>query len=101
MNNTGHAVPAAIYPFPDTGTYEMKRGERHDLVLILQIMLECLRLYYDDFGDMCLSGTYDLATEKAVKEYQRINGLSPSGICGVETWNRMCEEYNAAVSESQ
>jgi hypothetical protein len=58
--------PEGIKPFPDTGSFEMKRGDRHNLVMILQIMLDVLKLYYDDFGSVGVCGVFDEATEEAV-----------------------------------
>ena len=89
--------PGAIKPFPDTGSYEMARGERDNLVMILQIMLDVLKLYYDDFGATAPCGVFDGATEEAVKVFQTLGGLPATGRVDVETWNRLAEEYNAAV----
>ena len=93
--------PEGIKPFPDTGCFEMKRGDRHNLVMILQIMLDVLKLYYDDFGSVGIGGVYDQATEDAVKEYQRICGLEETGHVDCTTWNRLAEEFNAAIYENQ
>ena len=93
--------PSGIKPFPDTGNYEMRSGERHDLVMILQIMLCELKLYYDDFGAVGLCGVYDSATEEAVRTYQRICGMPETGCVDVPTWNRLAEEFNAAIYENQ
>ena len=93
--------PEGIKPFPDTGSFEMKRGDRHNLVMILQIMLDVLKLYYDDFGSVGIGGVYDEATEEAVKEYQRICGLEATGCVDCTTWNRLAEEFNAAIYENQ
>ena len=35
------------------------------------------------------SGTYDKATEKAVKDFQRDEGLTSDGITGTKTWERL------------
>ena len=93
--------PGGIRPFPDTGSFEMKRGDRHNLVMILQIMLDVLKLYYDDFGSVGICGVYDEATEEAVKVYQRISGLEETGLVDCTTWNRLAEEFNAAIYENQ
>ncbi len=93
--------PSGIMPFPDTGSFEMKIGDRHYLVMILQIMLDVLKLYYDDFGSVGVDGVYDEATEAAVKTYQKICGLDPTGCVDCATWNRLAEEFNAAIYENQ
>ena len=93
--------PEGIKPFPDTGSFEMKRGDRHNLVMILQIMLDVLKLYYDDFGSVGVCGVYDEATEEAVRVYQEISGMPVTGCVDCVTWNRLAEEFNAAIYENQ
>ena len=95
--DTERIRPEAIRPFPDTGDFEMKRGDRHNLVTILQIMLDALKLYYDDFGPVGAIGFFDEATEEAVQTYQRICGISETGRVDCVTWNRLAEEFNAAI----
>ena len=99
--DTNREIPSGIRPFPDTGSFEMRRGDRHNLVMILQIMLDVLKLYYDDFGSVGVCGVYDEATEEAVKEYQRISGMPVTGCVDCATWNRLAEEFNAAIYENQ
>ena len=101
MERREREVPIGIKPFPDTGSFEIRSGERHDLVMVLQIMLDLLKLYYDDFGAVGICGVYDGATEKAVKTYQRMAGIPETGCVDVVTWNRLAEEFNAAVYENQ
>ena len=93
--------PMGIYPFPDIEDYEIRRGEQYGLVAIIQIMLDVLRLYYDTFGAVTLGGYYDAATENAIKEFQRINGIPETGRVDALTWNRLAEEYNLALYENQ
>lgn len=90
-----------IEPFPDIEGYEVKMGEEYALVAIIQIMLDVLRLYYDTYGAVAIGGIYDSATENAIKEFQRINGLAATGRVDALTWNRLAEEYNAALYENQ
>ncbi|MBR6917086.1 MAG: peptidoglycan-binding protein [Clostridia bacterium] len=93
--------PVGIKPFPDTGDFEMKEGDRHNLVMILQIMLDVLKLYYDDFGAASVCGVYDEATRDAVISYQKIAGIPATGVVDCATWNRLAEEFNAALYENQ
>lgn len=98
---SGDVKPMGIYPFPHIDGYEVRRGEEYALVAIIQIMLDVLKLYYDTFGAVPLSGSYDPVTENAVKEFQRINGLEPTGTVDGKTWERLAEEYNSALYENQ
>lgn len=90
-----------IYPFPVTVGYRVRRGERHGLVMIIQVMLEVLTIYYDSFTMAGISGIYDLATENAVRSFQKINSLGESGEVDLETWDRLAEEFNSVVKENQ
>lgn len=100
-NNEMNNRPLPIAVFPDTDGYEVKNGERHSLVSIIQIMLDVLRLYYDAFGNLPISGVFDLSTEGAVKEFQRANRLPVTGVVDRATWDALASEYNSALSENQ
>ena len=93
--------PTGIIPFPYKAGYEMAPGDRCDLVSMLQMMLCELKIYYDVFGDVVSSGVYDVATESAISAYQSACGMETTGRVDVVTWNRLAEEYNAAVCEDQ
>ena len=73
--------------------------ERSDLVMILQLILNELRIRYDGFGPIPLSGIYDELTEAAVREFQRINLLPTDGITDTRTWNRMARQYNDVLTD--
>ncbi|MBQ1976109.1 MAG: peptidoglycan-binding protein [Clostridia bacterium] len=73
--------------------------ERSDLVMILQLILNELRVRYDGFGPIPLSGIYDEMTEEAVREFQRINLLPTDGITDARTWNRMARQYNDVLTD--
>jgi peptidoglycan hydrolase-like protein with peptidoglycan-binding domain len=87
--------PAAICPFPDVSGYAVKRGEHSDLVAMIQLILENLAPIYD-FGAIPLSGVMDGATEAAVRRFQEVGGMEPTGEVDLDTWNRMAEEYDLA-----
>ncbi len=91
----------SISPFPNTEGYCVSRGERHTLVMIIQIMLDELSLYYDETGPLAVSGVFDLRTENAVKAFQRAGGEDENGVVDRETWNRLAAEYNIAVKDNQ
>ncbi|MBQ7715568.1 MAG: peptidoglycan-binding protein [Clostridia bacterium] len=98
--NADRERPVGIRPFPDTGDFTVRCGEHHCLVTVIQIMLDELKIYYDDFGAVTGEGYYDSATERAVKAFQRASGIPETGCVDVSTWNRLAEEYNAAIYEN-
>ncbi len=44
-----------------------------------------------------VNGVFDLSTENAVREFQRIFGLTPDGIVGPATWYEITSVYNAVL----
>lgn len=98
LRNTGDT--AAIRPYPKYNGYELAEGERSELVFITQLMLNSVNLYYD-LPRVAVNGLFDTQTRDAVAEFQRINMLSESGIIDRETWDRLAEDYNETVNDSQ
>lgn len=92
------ALPSALLPFysPDL---RLGVGDGGGLVRMIQLLLDELRVYYDSFGEVPLSGVFDDATASAVRAFQKANLLSETGIVDAVTWNRLAEEYNGAVRE--
>ncbi len=84
-----------LYLFPQKPSgYEVALGDTQTLVRIIQILLLELRLTYDIFENIVESGTYDSATEDAIKDFQRINGLPITGRVDERTYNRIVREYS-------
>lgn len=61
----------------------IRKGNKGAVVKEMQQMLD--RLGYS-LGICGVDGDFGVATEKAVKEFQRDHGLSQDGICGPKTW---------------
>ncbi len=84
-----------LYFFPQAPVgYEVSSGDTLTLVRIIQLLLLELRATYDIFEDIVESGTYDAATEEAIRNFQRINGLMPTGRVDELTWNKIVKEYS-------
>ncbi len=93
-----NSVPDSITPFYNPNM-RILPGERSHLVMILQIMLDALRVLYDDYGEIPITGVYDRATEEAIRHFQRANILGATGETDAVTWNRLAAEYNYAVRD--
>ena len=75
-------------PACSTGGYPLiKRGSLSNYVLIAQDDLNTL-----GFRTNGLDGIFGLATQNAVREYQRTRGLAVDGIVGCNTWRSLQEE---------
>lgn len=89
-----------IIPYPIRPGYVLTRGERSELVSILQLMLGALSINYD-IPHVALSGEYDDITSDSVKLFQKLNLLDESGDVDGVTWDRLAEEYNRTVNDNQ
>ena len=75
-------------PACSTGGFpQLKRGSLSNYVLIAQDDLNTLG--YRTNG---LDGIFGVATQNAVREYQRTRGLAADGIVGCNTWRSLQEE---------
>lgn len=88
-----------IHPFPNKVGYQVEIGERSNLVCIIKIMLNELKLFYDCYAYLPLNHKFDQAMAEAVREFQRVVGLECTGIVDKRTWNKLAEEYDLAVKE--
>lgn len=88
---------AAIKPFErQLQNNEIKMGEISDLVTIIQLMLKTLTEY--EYGEVVADGFYGDVTENAIIDFQRRNGLEPTGVVDKITWNALARAYNKYVS---
>lgn len=77
MIMAGIAPGPSVIPADDgTGRPTLSRGASGDAVLKLQLLLKIAQ-----------TGTFDGATEAAVRVFQRTNELVPDGIVGPKTWS--------------
>lgn len=83
-----------IYPYPTRDGFKVQIGERSDLVLIIQLLLNELRLNYSCYGYIPPNGRFNLTTAAAVREFQKVNGIETNGIVDRPTWNRIAEQFN-------
>jgi putative chitinase len=72
------AIDAAA---PDDARPVLHRGENGDAVASLQNRLRTLGF------DLAIDGNFGAATELAVKQFQRQQGLEADGIVGPQTWD--------------
>ncbi len=72
-------------------------GDNCDTVLILQVMLNTIRIEYDCIPEQRTDGVFDTDTEEAIRSFQRINFLEPTGRVDKKTWDRLADSYNKYV----
>ena len=81
--------------FPENPpNYEAAIGEVSSFVAIIQLILRELSIIYDNFPDIEISGSFDPTTESAIKEFQRLSDLEPTGRVDLVTWNRLVRDFS-------
>lgn len=77
---------------------EFKQGDRGFVVTAVQWMLRELESKFGFLLPIQVTGTYDEITTEAVRNFQKQNGLQPSGILNRLTWNEITDQYNILFS---
>lgn len=97
VDYSGTAPEPAPAPEPEpVKRPTIRKGNKNQYVKELQTDLD--RLGYN-LGICGIDGDFGTATEKAVKEFQRDNGLSVDGICGPKTWAALIEAVDKLKPE--
>lgn len=84
---------------PPTESYPgepLRLGDVNSYVEILQGHLNRISNNYPAIPKIYpVNGVFDISTENAVREFQRIFNLSPDGVVGPATWYQVISVYNA------
>ena len=65
----------------------------------MQYYLSFISFFFDNIDFIPLTGVYDEQTENAVRAFQQTYGLTPDGIVGRATFNKLTEVYNSIVAD--
>ncbi|MBE6637041.1 MAG: spore cortex-lytic protein [Ruminococcaceae bacterium] len=93
LNSEGLTYGEISRVFPET----LGPGAEGDAVRVIQYMLNYVAQYEDTLEPFPLSGSYDKATEAAVRGFQRTYGLPDTGIVNDKTYARLFDVYNALI----
>lgn len=75
-----------------------RRGDRGLNVRIIQYYMNFIGQFVDSIPTgLALDGVFGAQTEKSVLAFQRYYGLTPDGIVGRATWNRMLDAYDSIL----
>lgn len=84
--------PRAIHPFyRPLASDSAQKGERFDLVWLVQLMLSETQAYAEPLE---LNGLLDEATEEALIDFQERNRIPPSGRIDRTTWDALAAAYD-------
>ena len=82
-----------VFPRVPDG-YSVSLGDEFFLVSVIQFLLNELRIIYDSFIPLLVSGVYDEATAENIRDFQRKNLIADSGRVDKETWDALARAYN-------
>lgn len=90
--------PTPISPFSENlKNGKLTIGDRSDLVIIVNTMISCLGICYDEFENIHITDLYDENTANAVSCFQHTAGLPETGELDKSTWNALAKMYNKYV----
>ncbi len=76
----------------------LKPGSFGSPVRLIQYYLSVIGYFNESFNIVPITGVYDTVTENAVRAFQEFYGLTPDGIIGPITWNKLKEVYINTIS---
>ena len=74
---------------------ELKLGDTIRGVNILQYFLSVISLFNSQISQLEINGTFDQATENAVRSFQNFYGLPVNGVVDRATWDSIYDEFIA------
>ena len=75
--------------------YLIKNSSKGRNVIYIQNALNAIGGRIPGFTTIRVDGAFGNGTESAVRLFQTYYGLTPDGIVGEQTWNKLTQEYNA------
>ena len=90
-------APPPISTLPPYPGVLIRRGSTGANVRIIQEYLNVIRTMYPNIPQLAVDGNFGPLTEAAVIAFQRQFLLTPDGIVGPITWNRIMEQYAIAI----
>lgn len=88
VENTPITDITSLYP-----GYPLRRGDSGDAVTIIQRELNTISRSYPAIPRVDVDGIFGESTERAVRKFQEIFNLTPDGIVGIGTWNKLVMLY--------
>ncbi|MBR5616322.1 MAG: peptidoglycan-binding protein [Clostridia bacterium] len=89
-----------FYLFPDgPNNFAVYPDDENFLVMVVQYILNELRVAYDDIPQNSLSGVYDAQTRQGVLTFQRHLGLPQNDRVDRATWNALVREHDRLLNE--
>lgn len=88
VENTPISDIQTLYP-----GYPLRRGDSGDAVTVIQRELNTIARSYPAIPRVDVDGVFGESTERSVRTFQQIFNLTPDGVVGQGTWNRLVMLY--------
>ena len=88
VENTPISDIQTLYP-----GYPLRRGDSGDAVTVIQRELNTISRNYPAIPKVTIDGVFGESTERSVRAFQQIFGLTPDGVVGQGTWNKLVMLY--------
>ena len=79
----------------------LAQGNAGDSVRVVQYYLAVIAVYYDTIPTVEVNGTFDQQTTAAVRAFQQQFGLTPDGIVGRQTWQKIEDVYESIRTSTE
>lgn len=86
----------AVYP-----GYPLRIGSEGEPVINLQTYLNFIASTYTEIPKVTVDGVFGPATERAVRAYESVFGLTPTNLVGAGLWNSIASTYRDLYDGSQ
>ena len=88
VTNTPITDIRSLYP-----GYPLRRGDANDSVTVIQRELNTISRNYPAIPRVTVDGIFGESTERSVRTFQQIFSLTPDGVVGEATWNKLVMIY--------
>ncbi|WP_313370473.1 peptidoglycan-binding domain-containing protein [Sedimentibacter sp.] len=88
LPSTAISLPALLYP-----GVVLTEGSEGANVFIMQLFLSYITSIILSIPPVNTNGLFDAQMTTAVTEFQRLNGIEPTGMINEETWSRIVDVY--------
>ena len=96
VENTPITDIQTLYP-----GYPIRRGDSGDAVTVIQREINTISRNYPAIPRVDVDGVFGESTERAVRTFQEIFDLTPDGVVGQATWNKLVMLYTGLLRLSE
>ncbi len=86
---------------PQAYDSDLTVGDSGREVLAIQYFLNVVAAFYNTIPRVTISGSYDEATDQAVRAYQEAFGLPADGVLDRNTWRSLYDTYRSILETSE